>query len=78
MMLAPFTRSQFGRETPMSSSAYSRVSAVVFALVAVLHAWRAAQSLPLQIGATDVPVWGSWVVTAVAALLSVWGFRQRP
>lgn len=57
--------------------AYSRVSGVVFALVAAGHAWRAVQELPAQVGATSVPVWLSWVAVVVAGALSVWAFRQR-
>jgi len=56
---------------------YPRVSAVVFALVALAHAVRAALSWPLQVGATSIPVWTSWLVAIGAAALSWWGMRSR-
>ena len=61
----------------MSSRAFSGVAAVVFALVALAHAWRAFQALPLQMGATSIPVWVSWLGAAGAGALSLWGFRAR-
>jgi sterol desaturase/sphingolipid hydroxylase (fatty acid hydroxylase superfamily) len=56
--------------------AYEVVSGVVFAVVAVAHAWRAAQGWAIQVGAWPVPVWPSWVVALAAAFLSVWAFRR--
>lgn len=56
---------------------FSRVAGSVFALVALAHLVRAAQQIPIQVGATAVPVWASWLGAAGAALLSVWGFRSR-
>lgn len=61
----------------MDRSAYSLVSASLFALFAVGHIVRAAQSLSFQVGATSIPVWVSWVIAVIAAGLSVWGFRSR-
>lgn len=56
---------------------FHRVAAVVFAVVAILHAWRALQQIPIQVGATAVPVSVSWAGAAFAGLLAVWGFRSR-
>jgi hypothetical protein len=56
---------------------FHRVAATVFAVVALLHAWRAVQHLPLQIGATSVPVSVSVVGAVGAGLLALWGFRTR-
>lgn len=56
---------------------FGRVAGFVFAVVALAHAWRAAQQLPLLVGSTSVPVWVSWVGALGAGLLSVWGFRVR-
>jgi hypothetical protein len=60
-----------------SQSLYPKISAVVFALVAVAHAARAALSVPLQVGTTAVPVWASWLGAVGAAALSWWGLRSR-
>jgi hypothetical protein len=56
---------------------FNRVAASVFALVAVGHAYRAIRGLPFHIGNFDVPDWASWLGVAVAAALSIWGFRSR-
>ena len=61
----------------MSSRAFPSVAAVVFALVALAHAWRAFQELPLQVGATAIAVWVSWLGAAGAGALSVWAGRSR-
>jgi hypothetical protein len=56
---------------------FHRVAAVVFAVVAIAHAYRAIRGIPLVLGATAVPEWASLAGAAVAAALSVWGFRSR-
>lgn len=61
----------------MSRRAFPSVAAFLFAVVALAHGWRAVQELPLQIGATAVPVWVSWAAAAGSGLLSLWGFRTR-
>ena len=61
----------------MSSRAFPRVAASFLALVALAHAWRAIQEIPLLIGTTPMPVWTSWLAAAVTGALSVWGFRIR-
>ena len=61
----------------MSSRAFPRVDAAFLALVALAHAWRAIQEIPMLIGATPIPVWTSWRAAAVTGALSVWGFRIR-
>ena len=61
----------------MPASAYRYVSGAFFVLVALGHAWRASQSLPVAVGALAVPVWMSWAATAFAALMAVWAFRAR-
>jgi hypothetical protein len=56
--------------------AYEVVSGVVFAAVAVGHAWRAVRAWTIQIDAWSIPVWPSWVAVVVAGGLSVWAFRR--
>jgi hypothetical protein len=60
----------------MAARAYAMVSGGVFAIVAVLQAYRAVRQLPVQIGTMDVPVQASWIAMLVAAGLSVWAFRS--
>jgi hypothetical protein len=52
------------------------ISGVVFAVVALAHALRAARGWTLQVDAWSVPIWASWVAAVVAAGLSVWAFRR--
>ena len=56
---------------------FHRVAGFVFAVVALVHLYRAVQSLPVQVGSTSMPEWVSWLAVAVAGSLSVWGFRAR-
>ena len=56
---------------------YATASAIVFTLVALLQAYRAAAALPVQIGGTSVPVAASWGIAAFAALMALWGWRSR-
>ena len=60
----------------MTTSSYCKVSAIVFAFVALLHLWRFALGLPLQIGAWSVPPLFSLVAGLVAGGLAIWGFRS--
>ena len=55
---------------------YEVVSGVVFAVVAVAHALRAAQAWTIHVDAWSIPVWASWVAALAAASLSVWAFRR--
>jgi hypothetical protein len=58
---------------------YCITSAIVFALVALVHAWRLVLDFPIQIGAWYVPRSLSGVAAIVAALMAVWAFRSaRP
>ena len=55
---------------------YCITSAVVFALVAMAHAWRFVLDAPLQIGAWNVSRSLSAVAAIGAASLAVWAFRS--
>jgi hypothetical protein len=56
---------------------YTLVSGIVFAVVAIIQAFRAISDWPVQVGPIAVPVWFSWVAVLVAGGLSVWAFRSR-
>jgi hypothetical protein len=45
-------------------------------LVALAHVGRLALGLPVQVGATAIPLWVSWLGLFVSAGLSLWGFRS--
>jgi len=55
---------------------YCITSAVVFALVALLHAWRFVLDLPLQIGVWHVARSVSGLAAVGAALLSFWALKS--
>ncbi len=58
------------------ASAYAMVSALIFAVVAVVHLFRLLKRWPVQIGSYLVPMSASWLGLAVSALLAVWGAAQ--
>ncbi len=58
------------------SRSYCLTSAIVFAFVALTHAWRFVLDLPLQVGAWYVPRSLSGLAAIGAALLAVWAFRS--
>lgn len=55
---------------------YCITSGIVFALVALGHAWRFALDVPVQFGAWSVPQSVSLVGAIAGAALSVWAFRS--
>jgi hypothetical protein len=58
----------------MSATQYSLLVAVLFALIAVAQIARAVTGLPITIGKTSIPIWASWVVAVVAAILAWLGY----
>jgi uncharacterized membrane protein YecN with MAPEG domain len=58
------------------SNAYAIVSALIFALVAVMHVVRIINRWSVVIGPYTVSMNVSWVALVVGALLSIWGFAQ--
>ena len=55
---------------------YCLTSGIVFILVALMHGWRFALDLPMQIGAWSVPRSLSGLAALGAAVLAVWAFRS--
>jgi hypothetical protein len=58
------------------STYYVTVSALIFALVAVVQLVRLSQRWTVQIGSHSIPLAVSWVALAVAGAMSVWGISQ--
>jgi hypothetical protein len=58
------------------SNAYTTVSALIFALVAIGHLVRIIKQWTVLIGSTSIPMSVSWVGLIIAALLAIWGFYQ--
>ncbi len=59
----------------MKSRTYLRISAAIFAVVAIGHAARLVLQVPAHVGAMEIPTWVSWLGCVGAGFLSVWGFR---
>ena len=60
----------------MERSGYRTISGMVFGLIAIVQGIRAVLQVPVQVGATAIPVWASWVAVIVAGILCVWAFRS--
>jgi hypothetical protein len=58
------------------STSYAIVSALIFALVAIMHVVRLVNRWTVQIGPYNASMNVSWVALVVAALLAIWGFMQ--
>ena len=57
-------------------NAYAAVSALIYAIVSVMHVVRLINRWPVVIGPYDVSMNASWVALVIAALIAVWGFTQ--
>ncbi len=57
----------------MCSKAYLILSALIFAVGAILHLLRITNGWVLQLGPIHPPLWASWVGLVVGAVLCVWG-----
>ena len=53
---------------------YMVICALIFNLVALVHAMRLVFEWPFQIGHWMVPLWVSWGGLVVFGALSIWGF----
>ena len=55
----------------MTAKSYSRLAALIFAVVAVLQVIRAVSGWPVTVGATtSIPLWASWVACVIAGVLA--------
>ena len=57
-------------------NAYVAVSALLYAILAVMHLVRIIGRWSVVIGPNNVSMSVSWVALVVSALLSIWGFAQ--
>jgi hypothetical protein len=59
----------------MTAENFSRLAALIFAIVAVLQLVRAVSGLPISVGTTiSIPLWASWIACVIAAGLAWVGF----
>jgi hypothetical protein len=59
----------------MTQRIFSLVTAILFSLIALLHAARLVRGWHVTIGNIVVPVWVSWIGLVIAAYLAYEGFR---
>jgi hypothetical protein len=55
------------------SKVYIAVAALIFGLVAFVHAARLARGWHVQVGAHAIPMSISWLGLVIAAILAAWG-----
>jgi hypothetical protein len=59
----------------MAQRTFSLITAILFLLIALLHALRLLRGWQVTIGDIVVPVWVSWIGLAIAGYLAYQGFR---
>ena len=59
----------------MTAKNFSRLAALIFAIVAILQLARAVGGLPVTVGTTiSIPLWASWIACVITAGLAWLGF----
>ena len=59
----------------MTQRTFSLITAVLFFLIALLHAVRLLRGWQVTVAGAVVPIWLSWIGLAIAAYLAYQGFR---
>jgi uncharacterized membrane protein len=59
----------------MTQRTFSLITAVLFSLIALLHAVRLLRGWEVNIEGAVVPIWISWIGLAIAVYLAYEGFR---
>ena len=59
----------------MSARSYCLLAAAIFAVVGLVQLVRAVMGWPILINGISIPVWASWIMFAIAGLLSALGWR---
>lgn len=60
----------------MHARTYCRVSAALFAVVALAHFSRIMNGWTLEVESIQIPMLVSWIGLIVPAALAIWGFRE--
>ena len=63
--------------TTMDAKSYSRVAAIIFAIIAVLQLVRAFSGWDITLNGATIPLWASWVASVVAGALACVGLIVR-
>ena len=54
----------------MDAKSYSRVAAIIFAIIAALQLVRALSGWEITINGATIPLWASWLASVVAGALA--------
>ena len=57
----------------MGAKSYSRIAAIIFAIVAILQFMRAGSGREISLNGAAIPLWASWVAYVVAGALAFVG-----
>ena len=58
----------------MTSVKFSRLAAVIFAIIALLQLLRAITGFEVIVGGEIMPVWPSWIAAIITGFLAYLGF----
>ena len=61
----------------MTALKFSRLAAVIFAIIALLQLLRAFSDFEIAVGGEIMPVWPSWIAAIVAGFLAYLGFTAN-
>ncbi len=61
----------------MNHQTYTRVSGLLYILVALLHLWAIANKFPVTIGEAVMPMWLGWVIIIVSIFMAYQGLKKR-
>lgn len=61
----------------MDQRTYTRLTGVIFLLIAVLHLLRILYGWSAVIGGWAMPLWLSWVALIIGAYLAWWGLSRK-
>ncbi len=59
------------------SKTFTMIAAIMFLLAATVHAYRVYSGFAVVVAGHTVPVWGSWIGVAIAALFGVMFFKKN-
>jgi putative Mn2+ efflux pump MntP len=75
-MVGETVAEQDNQQDLMTTQSYSRLAALIFAVVAALQLIRAVSGWPITVGATtSIPLWANWVACVIAGVLAWIGFE---
>jgi len=57
----------------MDARSYPRVAAIIFAIIAILHAACTREGWEVTLNGTAIPLWASWLASVVAGALALVG-----